>query len=194
MDYRLNKEDLLEAISTWNGFLRRKIHLIACGGTALTFIGVKDSTKDVDLIVPVDSEYKYLTRILNELGYKQITAAGWSRGDQYVFDLFCGKTIHTTELLESPLKEDNHIFLREYSRIYVGILNFYDLITSKLMRGTAVDFQDCFTLVKIRKDEIDSEILTERFLETSKYDVSEERANKNLEHFLKTLKRKGIYE
>lgn len=160
----------------------------------MTLLGVKDSTKDVDFLVPIDTEYRYLIRTLKDLGYKQITTAGWSRGDKYLFDLFCGKTIHTTELLESPLKEKNHILLKEYSRIYVGILNFYDLITSKLMRGSTVDFQDCLALVKARKNEIDLGVLTKRFLETSKYDVSEERANKNLEYFLKALKKEGIYE
>ncbi len=194
MNYRLNTKDLLETIGAWNGFLRRKIHLIACGGTALTLLGVKDSTKDVDFIVPADSEYKYLIRTLKDLGYKQVTEAGWSRGDWYIIDLFRGKTIHTTELLESSLKEDNHIFLKEYSRIYIGILNFYDLIISKLMRGTTVDFQDCFALVKARKEEIDPNVLSERFLKTSKYDVSEERVNKNLEYFFKTLQRENIYE
>lgn len=32
MEYRLNKEDLLKNMTAWNGFLRKKVHLIACGG------------------------------------------------------------------------------------------------------------------------------------------------------------------
>ena len=100
MDYRLNKEDLLATLSAWNGFLKKKVHLIACGGTALTLLGVKDSTKDIDFIVPVEAEYDYLIKVLQDLGYQQKTGSGWVRsGEAYIFDLFRGKRIHTTELL-----------------------------------------------------------------------------------------------
>ena len=34
MDYRLTKQHLLDALAQWNRFLKRKVHLIACGGTA----------------------------------------------------------------------------------------------------------------------------------------------------------------
>jgi len=44
MDYRINKQTLLDVLGQWNGFLRRKIHLIACGGTALTLWDIKPYT------------------------------------------------------------------------------------------------------------------------------------------------------
>ena len=69
MKYRLNQKDLLDTLGLWNGFLNKKVHLIACGGTALTLLGVKESTKDVDMLVPVDHEYEYLVKILKQLGY-----------------------------------------------------------------------------------------------------------------------------
>ena len=53
MEYRLTQKDLLQTLGAWNGFLNKKVHLIACGGTALTLLGVKESTKDVDLLIPV---------------------------------------------------------------------------------------------------------------------------------------------
>jgi hypothetical protein len=48
MEYRLDKNRLLDILREWNRFLKRKVHLIACGGTAMTLIGVKPSTKDID--------------------------------------------------------------------------------------------------------------------------------------------------
>ena len=86
MQYRIDKEGLLEEIGSWNGFLGRKVRLIACGGTALTLLGVKESTKDIDLLVPQVIEYDYLIRILKELGYKPITGSGWSRGGDFILD------------------------------------------------------------------------------------------------------------
>ncbi len=75
MEYRINKQGLLDKISVWDGFLKRKVHLIACGGTAMTLLGVKASTKDIDLLVPNEEEHSYLVGILQQLGYK--SASGW---------------------------------------------------------------------------------------------------------------------
>jgi len=55
------------------------VHLIACGGTAMTLIGVKPSTKDVDFIVPKVNEHDYLTKQLKAVGYIQRTGSGWER-------------------------------------------------------------------------------------------------------------------
>lgn len=74
-------------------FLKRKVHLIACGGTALTLLGLKASTKDIDLVVPNLDEYEYLIGILRQLGYKPASGWGWARGDGFIFDLFRAKSI-----------------------------------------------------------------------------------------------------
>ena len=69
--------------------MKRKVHLIACGGTAITLVGVKPSTKDVDFIVPKERKHDYLTKQLKALGYKQVTGSGWKRaGEEFQFDLF----------------------------------------------------------------------------------------------------------
>jgi pantothenate kinase len=79
MDYRLDKQTLLDVLGQWNRFFRRKIHLIACGGTALTLMDVKASTKDVDFMVPNEPEYRYLIRTLKDLDYRQKTGSGWQK-------------------------------------------------------------------------------------------------------------------
>ncbi len=48
-EYRLDKDELLGILRAWNSVLRRNVRLIACGGTAMTLLGVKASTKDVAL-------------------------------------------------------------------------------------------------------------------------------------------------
>ncbi|MDX2511466.1 MAG: hypothetical protein QNK25_05400 [Desulfobacterales bacterium] len=174
--------------------MRRKVHLIACGGTALTLMGIKESTKDVDFIVPNESEYKYLIKTIKDLGYKNTTGWGWSRkGDMFIFDLFAGKRIHTTELLESPLKPGNHTLFKEYSNIYIGILNYYDLIGSKLCRGTTVDFEDCLMLVRAQRDEIDIERIQAHSKEMASYDLLPDRVTGHLNSFLELLKEEKLY-
>lgn len=188
MEYQIDKQGLLDRISVWDSFLKRKVHLIACGGTALALLGVKTSTKDIDLIVPELTEYEYLIKQLKQLGYKSASGWGWARGDGFIFDLFKGKSVHTTELLESPLNKGNCILVKEFSQIYLGVLNYYDLIISKLFRATAIDIEDCLSLIKEKRQEIDLKRLKERFKETSSFDISEDKVNKNLEHFLRMLR------
>jgi len=193
MTYRIDKQGLLDSLSVWNGFLKKKVHLIACGGTALTLLEIKPSTKDIDLLVPVIDEYEYLIRTLKQLGYKNVSGHGWARDGGFIFDLFRGKFVHTTELLESPLDGKNHITVKEYERIYLGILNYYDLLISKLFRGTDVDIDDCRMLIKAKKAEVDMDMFTKRFRETAACDTSEERVIGNLTHFLSVVKKEGLH-
>lgn len=186
---RISKKELLNEISGWNRFLKRKVHLIVCGGTALTILDLKESTKDIDFIVPNIDEYTYLIDTLKKLGYKSASGNGWIRDGKYVFDLFRGKFVHTTELLESPLLEDKNIFFEEFTNVYLGILNFYDLIISKLFRGAQVDFDDCIILYKGKKSQINIDKLKERFEETASYDINPDRLMINLESFLQMIEK-----
>lgn len=187
MEYRIDKQNLLDTLAVWNGFLKRKVNLVACGGTAMTLLGIKSSTKDIDFLVPEEKEYDYLLKILKEIGYKPVTGYGWAKDKGFIFDLFKGNRVFTTELLDSPLAKDKNIEMSQLSYIYLGVLNYYDLIISKLFRGDTVDFDDCLLLLKTKKKEISIKKLIDRFKETASYDTSEDKVNKNLTTFLKLL-------
>lgn len=184
----------MDELSVWDGYLKRKVHLIACDGTAMTLLDVKESTKDIDLLIPNEAEYDYLIRILKQLGYKSVTGWGWARGDGFIFELFRGKKVHTTEVLESPLQKGNHILIKEFNLIYLGALNHYGLIISKLFRGAAIDIEYCLALIRAKKKEINIRFLKRRFHQTASFDVSEEKVNKNFAHFLSILKKEGLYD
>jgi len=192
MNYRIDKQGLFDRLSVWNGFLKRTVNLIACGGTALTLLNIKPSTKDLDMLVPDINEHRYLIKTLEELGYRSASGSGWARDDGFIFDLFPGKRVHTTELLDSPLEAGNNTPIREFSNIYLGVLNHYDILISKLFRGSSVDLDDCLMLVNGRRAEIDMKRFVERFKKTASYDVSEGKVLKNLEHFLRILRKEGI--
>jgi len=192
MEYRIDKQGLLDSISAWDSFLKRKVHLIACGGTAMTLLGVKASTKDIDLLVPNEDEHQYLLDTLQQLGYISVSGWGWARGGGFTFDLFRGDLVHTTKLLESPLKKGNNSLIKEFSHIYLGVLNYYDIIISKLSRGDTIDNEDCLALLENKRNDIDLKKLEKRFKETASYDVSEEKIIKNWENFLRLVQKKGL--
>ena len=58
--YRLGSAELLDTLDNWESLMNFRVHLIACGGTALTLLNIKESTKDIDFIVPVTNEYDKL--------------------------------------------------------------------------------------------------------------------------------------
>jgi hypothetical protein len=194
MEYRIDKQRLIDTIAIWDSYLRRKVHLVACGGTAMTLLGIKDSTKDVDLLVPDEEAYEYLLKTLRDLGYKSVSGHGWARDGGFTFDLFKGKRVHTTELLESPLKAGNHVVVKEFNFITLGVLNFCDLVISKLFRGSGVDIDDCLMLLRAKNQEIRMDFLKKRYEETAAYDISETKVLKNLDHLLSLLKKEGLYE
>lgn len=184
---RIDTATLMSRLSDWDNFFKRRVRLIACGGTALTLLNIKPSTKDVDFIVPDEREHDYLLKIIRELGYVQRTGTGWSRENDFVFDFFRGPYVYSTGLLDSPLEQSGHMPFKEYSYIYVGILNYYDLLITKLFRGIQVDFEDALALLRNKKNEIDMAIFEKRFRETAKYDISEKRVQKNFDYFMAVL-------
>ena len=156
----------------------------------MTLLGVKASTRDVDFMVPNIREYNYLIKTIERLGYKPVRGHGWARtGEPFIFDLFPGKKIHTAELLVNPLEEGRHTLIKDFSYMYVGVLNDYDLIVSKLFRGDQVDFDDTVSLAAARKDKIDRAKLKEHFFELLSYHpVGEKRVAGHWETFEKRWK------
>ncbi len=152
-------------------------------------MGVKDSTKDIDLMVPDERQHDYLIKTLEEIGYKSVSGHGWVGERGFIFDIFRGKRIHTTELLESPLEPNNHEVVKEFASITLSVLNAYDLITSKLFRGSAVDLDDCLVLWRAQRSRIDLDVLKTRFRQTAAYDIGEEKVLKHLDHFLSLLEK-----
>ncbi|OIN98037.1 hypothetical protein AUJ66_01695 [Candidatus Desantisbacteria bacterium CG1_02_38_46] len=191
MEYRIDKNKLIDILKIWDSFIRREIRLIACGGTALTLLGIKPSTKDIDFLVPAEAEYSHLIKLLKDLGYKNESGFRWIRDDGFVFDIFRGKHIHTTEILFSPLRKGGNICIEiGTTHIYVGALNFYDLIISKIFRGTSADIEDSISLLKIKREQIDLKKLLLRYKKTASYDINPKRMLQNLSAFLKQVNRK----
>jgi len=191
MEYRISKEKLIDILIIWDGFIKRTIRLIACGGTALTLLGIKPSTKDVDFLVSDLNECENLIKLMKSLGYNKVTGSGWARDDGFIFDIFCGKKVHTTELLTFPLIRGGNIpFEIGTKHICLGILNFYDIIISKMFRGATADVEDCISLVENRK--INLRKLVSRYKETADYDINPRRMMINLIVFLRAMEKRGF--
>jgi hypothetical protein len=153
--------------------------LIACGGTALTLLELKESTKDVDFVVPVATEYEKLMKFLNTIGYRE-KKGGWAHPDDplFLYQFWYGNRVFTTDLLDSPLQEGRHILVKEWRHIYLGALNLLDLIITKVFRGTGVDMDD--SIAVFQTGQVDPQQLLARYVDTSRYDMN---PDEKMEHF-----------
>jgi len=177
--YRLTADRLFETLENWDSLLKFRVHLIGCGGTALTLLDIKESTKDIDFIVPIQNEYDRFVGFLKAIGYKD-RGGGLAHGHDpyFIYQLYGGKRVFTTELLDSPLREGKHTQIKRYRHIYLGVLNLVDLIITKMFRGTRADVDDC--VAAFSTGGVKPEELLERYSETALYDLQTQEMMKNL--------------
>ena len=189
--YRITGRELIQTIDNWEHLINFKVNLIGCGGTALTLLEIKDSTKDIDFIVPVVKEYERLMKFLQSLGYKE-KGGGLAHPDDpyFLYQFWVGNRVFTTDLLDPPLDPGKNIPIKKWRHIYLGALNLQDLIITKMFRGMQVDVDDCVAVFAI--SEIDPEELLKRYAETAKYDLNPEKMIQNFNVFAEALLEKGV--
>ena len=189
--YRIAGMELIETIDNWEHLINFKVNLIGCGGTALTLLKIKDSTKDIDMIVPVQKEYERLMTFLQSIGYQE-KGNGLVHPDDphFQYQFWTGNRVFTTELLDSPLEPDKNILIKKWKHIYLGALNLQDLIITKMFRGTQVDLDDCVAAFAASK--MNPGALLERYAESAKYDLNPEKMMMNFIIFTEALAEKGL--
>ncbi len=189
--YRITGRELIQTIDNWEHLINFKVNLIGCGGTALTLLEIRDSTKDIDFIVPVGKEYERLMKFLRSLGYEE-KGGGLAHPDDplFLYQFWVGNRVFTTDLLDSPLDPGKNIPIKKWRHIYLGALNLQDLIITKMFRGMQVDVDDCVAV--FAASEIDPEELLKRYAETARYDLNPEKMIQNFIVFAEALLEKGV--
>ena len=189
--YRLSANDLLDTLDNWNSLMNFRVHLIACGGTALTLLKIKESTRDIDFTVPMHKEYDRLMKFLGDLGYEE-KGGGLAHDDDpnFIYQFWCGNKVFTTDLLDSPLDPGKHILIKRWSHIYLAALNLTDLIITKMFRGTSVDRDDCIAAFATGK--VKAEKLLERYSKTARYDLNPKKMMRNFVYLAEGLREQEL--
>jgi hypothetical protein len=190
---RIRKRELIQTIQNWEDLIHFRVNLIACGGTALTLLDIKDSTKDIDFVVPVTKQHKTLMKFLRSLGYQE-KGGGLAHPDDpyFLYQFWQGNRVFTTDLLDSPLEPERNIPIKRWRHIYVGALNIVDLIITKMFRGTELDIEDCVAAYAVSN--VDPSRLLNRYLEAAKYDLNPEKVHQNLILLLEDLYEKQLLD
>jgi len=139
----IDRNDLLDWLKKIDRKLKRKIELIAVGGTAMTLLGLKSSTRDVDFCL--DSE--------NEKMFRE------ALDGKFIVDIFTDGYIFSEQLpvdYKNKAKE-----LAVFDNITLKALDPVDIIITKAARLNARDEEDIVALAK----HVDRKDLIERFEE-----------------------------
>lgn len=176
----------MQTLEQWDRQIQFPTRLIACGDAALTLLDIKPSTNTVDYIVPVDVEYELLLDFLPTIGYRY-REHGFSHEDipEAFYRFWSGNQTFTVELLDSPLKENNHTEIKAWHHIYLGVLNWIDLIITQLFRGTDTDREDCIAIFQTWQ--VEAEDLLERYASVSNRDAHPDRRMQTFMLFVEEL-------
>jgi len=136
--------------------LRKETIIYAIGGTAMMFLGLKESTKDIDLVFTNEIDRKNFKEIAQSLGYHDLDSVlvygvrnnrpiminlGDSRLDLFLTDVIDFTFSHTMQ----KRAEQTHRFGKN---LILKIADKHDIILMKCATNRARDEEDIVNIVK----------------------------------------------
>ncbi len=157
-----NRPELLNFLKNIDGKLPHEILIVAIGGTALTLLNLKDSTKDIDFDIPLKKDEEALLSLFKRMDFEQESFA-WFTPTGLRIDIFKQGYIFCSQL---PLDyvEKSKIVVK-LDKIVIKTLSLEDIIVTKLGRGDERDFTDIRQIYLHAS--IDPEQLVARFFEVA---------------------------
>lgn len=141
------KDDLLDWLKEIDKKLTKKIILIAVGGTALTLLGLKPSTRDIDFCIQ-DKDSAIFKKLTKNAKFK--------------VDIFTDGFIFSEQLPDDYIEKSGKIS-SGLKNIDLRTLSLVDVILTKAARYNERDEEDIATIVKANK--INKHELKNRFKE-----------------------------
>ena len=171
MKNKINMKEQEEIFNLIGRALKEKVECFVVGGTAMMFLGLKEVTKDIDIVFQAKKDYETFKSSLINLGAKEtkaeiinpekvscILSLGNAR-----FDLFLEHLIHfrLTKTVMSRTKE-----IHEFGNLIVKVVSPEDIILFKSMADREADKIDAAELAK--KININWEIILDEAEEQTK--------------------------
>lgn len=135
--------------------LTNKVNVYVIGGAALLFEGLKPATKDIDLILNDEDEFKFFNKSLITMNFKEETPSEFYKKmelnkimvrDDYRIDAFLKKVCKKFALSNDMVKQSNKIL--DLKNISVNKCSNEDIFLFKSMTERPGDLEDCIELIK----------------------------------------------
>lgn len=115
---RVSKTELLSVLESFDEQLTTKIVLVAVGGTAMTLLGIKPSTKDIDFNIPSENDFKEFIKLKNKIK------------PGVIIDCWSSNMIFS-EVLPEDYIEKSKEYNSGFQKIKIKILSPLDIACSK---------------------------------------------------------------
>ncbi len=150
--------------------LTDKVNVYVIGGAALLFEGLKPATKDIDLILNDEDEFKFFNKSLVSINFKEENPSGLYNKmelnnimvrDDYRIDAFLKKVCKKFALSNEMIKRSGEIL--NLKNISVNKCSNEDIFLFKSMTERPGDLEDCIELIKrgLNWNEIKDEMINQ---------------------------------
>ncbi len=146
----IGKDELMRYLEEIDKKIEREVTLIAVGGTAMTLLGLKETTKDVD----------FCTLTMKERSI--VKAEGEKVKGEIRMDLFSEGYIFSVQLPDDYAKMAKQSDFK-FEKLTLKILHPVDLIVSKTDRLSERDAEDIKALIKEKR--VNKKKLEQRYRE-----------------------------
>jgi len=140
--------------------LNEPLELFAIGGTAMVLKRIKESTKDIDFLT--SEPYERIKSLFELAGLKEESSGKacntWRLKDLRI-DIFYDSFILGINFPEDWKRLSEKI--KEIGGVKLFILNWYDLIITKIARAEKRDIEDIISIIKSQN--LDFDFLKERY-------------------------------
>ena len=173
----MKKDNLVyEFFSSLNSALKRRVRIVAIGGNALSLLGIKEHTKDID--VCISSDDRDVKQFCIDYTKKYKVPVHF-----FVDGLF--KNVRVKDYFEKSYPLD----LPEFPNLEVRVFNIYDIVLTKINRYAHEDKEDLEKVLKLYK--LNDEDLNKRFKQYLKFYMGpKEKFIKDYKKFKKKLNSK----
>src|SRR3989344_4908440 len=167
------KEELNEWLNKVGSKVNEPVSVYMIGGCALSFRGLKEKTKDVDMIVNSKEDFTILDKAISNAGFKRKTdledefyltaLAVYTKADESRIDVCLKQVGKMLWLSEAMIKRAE--FFRNYGKLSIYLVSLEDIFLFKSMASRPGDIIDCD---KIMRRGINYNILYGEMLNQSK--------------------------
>ena len=148
--------------------LDEELELYAIGGTAMILKNIKETTKDIDFLTTENQEK--IRKLFNLAGLKEKDASKlcniWHLEDIRI-DLFYDEFIFGFSLPDDWKDKSEHI--KDIGKVKLYILNWQDIIITKIARNERRDIDDIIDIIKA--ENINFEDLKERYYKSAEESI-----------------------
>lgn len=145
-------DSLFEEIDTK---LRSRLRLYVIGGAMLLYHGLKDTTKDIDVIVDSKPDYQQMQKVLKDLGfsagiptkeYRRVDVSQIYVRDDFRVDLFNRVVCKGLHLSETMKQRAVNVRMMKHLSIY--LCSSEDVFLFKTFTDREGDITDCLSIVQ----------------------------------------------